>query len=90
MKSDNVTNSNNTERMTLEGETKEALNRNTSIQFLLIPILYEDAQNKTLEIPCLARELFYAGSHRFGISTTLRVLTILLAAASAYYGLIRF
>jgi hypothetical protein len=34
----------------------------------LIPILYEDAQNKTLETPCPTRELFYAALHRFGIT----------------------
>jgi hypothetical protein len=33
----------------------------------LIPIFYEDAQNKILETPCLTKELFYAGSHKFGI-----------------------
>ncbi|MGV0105288.1 High light inducible protein [Nostoc sp. DSM 114160] len=58
MKTDNVSNSNNTERTTLEGGSKEALNQKTSIQFLL--------------------------------SITLGVLTIVLVAASAYYGLIRF
>ncbi|MBN3873957.1 MAG: hypothetical protein HWQ23_27915 [Nostoc sp. JL33] len=58
MKSDNVTNSNNTERTTLEGGSKEALNKKTSEQFLL--------------------------------SIALGVITILIAAASAYYGLIRF
>ncbi|HYX14309.1 MAG TPA: hypothetical protein VE944_08060 [Nostoc sp.] len=58
MKTDNVTNSNNTERTTLEGGSKEALNKKTSAQFLL--------------------------------STALGVLTIIIAAASAYYGLIRF
>ena len=35
MKTDNVTNSNNTERTTLEGGSKEALNQKTSVQFLL-------------------------------------------------------
>ncbi|MDZ7969359.1 MAG: hypothetical protein RM368_31180 [Nostoc sp. DedSLP03] len=58
MKTDNITNSNNTEQTTLEGESKEVLNQKTSIQFLL--------------------------------SITLGVLTIVLVAASAYYGLIRF
>ena len=58
MKTNNVSNSNNTERTTLEGGSKEALNKKTSVQFIL--------------------------------STTLGVITILLAAASAYYGLIRF
>ncbi len=58
MKSDNATNSNNTERTTLEGGSKEALNKKTSEQFLL--------------------------------SITLGVLTILIGAISAYYGLIRF
>ncbi|MFN6525520.1 hypothetical protein [Nostoc sp. ChiSLP03a] len=58
MKTDNITNSNNTERTTLEGGSKEALNQKTSIQFIL--------------------------------SITLGVLTIVLVAASAYYGLIRF
>jgi hypothetical protein len=33
----------------------------------LIPIFYEDAQNKTLEAPCLIKKLFYAGSYKFGI-----------------------
>ncbi|WP_445633935.1 High light inducible protein [Nostoc sp. DSM 114161] len=56
MKSENVTNSNNTEGTTLEGGSKEALNQKTSIQFLL--------------------------------STTLVVVTIVLVAATAYYGLI--
>ncbi|MDZ8035986.1 hypothetical protein [Nostoc sp. DedSLP04] len=58
MKADNINNSNNTERTTLEGGSKEALNQKTSIQFVL--------------------------------SITLGVLTIVLVAASAYYGLIRF
>ncbi|YAG06362.1 High light inducible protein [Nostoc sp. DSM 114167] len=58
MKTENITNSNNIERTTLEGGSKEALNQKTSIQFLL--------------------------------SITLGVLTIVLVAASAYYGLIRF
>ncbi|MDZ8089536.1 MAG: hypothetical protein RMY16_28885 [Nostoc sp. DedQUE12b] len=35
MKTDNVTNSNKTERTTIEGESKEALNQKTSVQFLL-------------------------------------------------------
>ncbi|MBE9105150.1 hypothetical protein IQ229_09430 [Nostoc cf. edaphicum LEGE 07299] len=35
MKTDNVTNSNNTERTTIEGGSKEALNQKTSVQFLL-------------------------------------------------------
>jgi hypothetical protein len=34
----------------------------------LIPILYEDAQNKTLETPCQTRKLFYAASHKFGMT----------------------
>jgi hypothetical protein len=58
MNTENVTNSNNTERTTLEGGSKEALNKKTSAQFLL--------------------------------STSLGVITIILAAASAYFGLIRF
>ncbi|MCC5659990.1 hypothetical protein LC608_24030 [Nostoc sp. XA010] len=58
MNTDNVTNSNNTERTTLEGGSKEALNKKTSAQFLL--------------------------------SISLGVITIIIAAASAYYGLIRF
>ncbi|MCC5621753.1 hypothetical protein [Nostoc sp. CHAB 5715] len=58
MNTDKISNSNNTERTTLEGGSKEALNKKTSVQFLL--------------------------------STTLGVLTIILAAVSAYYGLIRF
>ncbi|BAY78128.1 hypothetical protein NIES25_45980 [Nostoc linckia NIES-25] len=56
MKSENVTNPNNTEGTTLEGGSKEALNQKTSVQFLL--------------------------------STTLVVVTIVLVAATAYYGLI--
>ncbi|MFN6565405.1 MAG: hypothetical protein RMY28_037165 [Nostoc sp. ChiSLP01] len=56
MKSDNLSNPNNTERTTLEGGSKEALNQKTSAQFLL--------------------------------STTLVVVTIVLVAATAYYGLI--
>ncbi|MDZ8107565.1 MAG: hypothetical protein RM338_18360 [Nostoc sp. DedQUE12a] len=35
MKSDNVTNPNNTERTTLEGGSKEALNQKTSLQFII-------------------------------------------------------
>ncbi|MBE8970777.1 hypothetical protein IQ277_32590 [Nostocales cyanobacterium LEGE 12452] len=35
MKTDNVTNSNKTERTTIEGGSKEALNQKTSVQFLL-------------------------------------------------------
>jgi hypothetical protein len=58
MTSDNLSNSNNTERTTLEGGSKEALNQKTSVQFIL--------------------------------STSLGVITIILVAASAYYGLIRF
>jgi hypothetical protein len=58
MTSDNVSNSNNTERTTLEGGSKEDLNQKTSVQFLL--------------------------------STSLGVITIILVAATAYYGLIRF
>jgi hypothetical protein len=58
MTSDNVSNSSNTERTTLEGGSKEALNQKTSVQFLL--------------------------------STSLGVITIILVAATAYYGLIRF
>jgi hypothetical protein len=50
-------------------ENQEAIAR--VIDFLeiiqLIPIFYEDAQNKTLETPCITKELFYAGSHKFGI-----------------------
>ncbi|MDZ8186309.1 MAG: hypothetical protein RMX96_15835 [Nostoc sp. ChiSLP02] len=56
MKSENLNNPNNTERTTLEGGSKEALNQKTSTQFLL--------------------------------STTLVVVTIVLVAATAYYGLI--
>jgi hypothetical protein len=58
MTSDNVSNSSNIERTTLEGGSKEALNQKTSVQFLL--------------------------------STSLGVITIILVAATAYYGLIRF
>ncbi|MFN6488226.1 MULTISPECIES: hypothetical protein [unclassified Nostoc] len=58
MKTNNVTNSNNTERTTIEGGSKEALNQKTSVQFLL--------------------------------STSLGVITIILVAVSAYYGLIGF
>ncbi|MEJ6482240.1 hypothetical protein N0Y54_13065 [Nostoc punctiforme UO1] len=58
MNTDKITDSNNTERTTLEGGSKEALNQKTSVQFIL--------------------------------STSLGVLTIILVAASAYYGLIRF
>jgi hypothetical protein len=58
MNTDKITDSNNTERTTLEGGSKEALNQKTSVQFIL--------------------------------STSLRLLTIILVAASAYYGLIRF
>jgi hypothetical protein len=58
MNTNNVNTSNNTERTTLEGGSKEALNKKTSAQFLL--------------------------------STSLGVITIILAAVSAYYGLIRF
>jgi hypothetical protein len=58
MNADKITDSNNTERTTLEGGSKEALNQKTSVQFIL--------------------------------STSLGVLTIILVAASAYYGLIRF
>ncbi|MBN3958102.1 hypothetical protein [Nostoc sp. NMS8] len=35
MKSDKTINSNNTERTTIEGGSKEALNQKTSVQFLL-------------------------------------------------------
>ncbi|MFN6473831.1 MAG: hypothetical protein RMY36_029735 [Nostoc sp. SerVER01] len=35
MKSDNLSNPNNTERTTLEGGSKQALNQKTSVQFLL-------------------------------------------------------
>ncbi len=58
MNTDKITDSNNTERTTIEGGSKEALNQKTSVQFIL--------------------------------STSLGVLTIILVAASAYYGLIRF
>ncbi|MBC1220113.1 hypothetical protein GNF10_12085 [Nostoc sp. UCD121] len=58
MNTEKITDSNNTERTTLEGGSKEALNQKTSVQFIL--------------------------------STSLGVLTIILVAASAYYGLIRF
>ncbi|MEA5602866.1 hypothetical protein [Nostoc sp. UHCC 0252] len=58
MTSNNVSTSNNTERTTLEGESKEALNQKTSTQFIL--------------------------------STSLGVITIILVAATAYFGLIRF
>ncbi|MBE8987576.1 hypothetical protein [Nostoc sp. LEGE 12450] len=58
MNTDKITDSKNTERTTLEGGSKEALNQKTSVQFIL--------------------------------STSLGVLTIILVAASAYYGLIRF
>jgi hypothetical protein len=40
----------------------------TSSNKRVIPILYEDAQNKTLETPCQTKKLFYAASHKFGIS----------------------
>lgn len=35
MKSDNVTNPNNSERTTLEDGSKEALNQKTSLQFII-------------------------------------------------------
>lgn len=35
MKSDNVTNPNNTDRTTLEGGSKEVLNQKTSLQFII-------------------------------------------------------
>ncbi|MHC5932265.1 MAG: hypothetical protein ACYTXM_41950, partial [Nostoc sp.] len=43
------------------------------LKFCLIPILYEDAQNKTLETPCQTKKLFYAASHKFGINCELRI-----------------
>ena len=58
MTTNKPTNSNNTVSTSQEGESKQELNKKTSVQF--------------------------------GISVTVGVLTILLVAASAYFGIIRF
>ncbi|MEH2241262.1 hypothetical protein [Nostoc sp.] len=57
----------------------ETLGLSSDYCLSLIPVLYEDAQNKTLEISCLTKELFYAGSHRFGITTINIVLFLAIA-----------
>ena len=58
MTSNKATNSNNTVSTSREGESKEELNKKTSVQFV--------------------------------ISVTVGVLTIILVAASAYFGIIGF